>query len=144
MTSLSLYAVIQGDTKVDLDSLLQTVGQPAEKSEKDIILLLQHSLLLRVIWFHFKIDKNQIKKRVCILLSPYTVIQSNISKTCSKEPLGPQETGMNKVKLSFFFSGRHFNSPWSPPGQNTGVGSLSLLQGIFPTQRSNPGLPHCR
>ena len=31
-------------------------------------------------------------------------------------------------------------SPWSSPGQNTGVGSLSLLQGIFPTQRSNPGL----
>ena len=29
------------------------------------------------------------------------------------------------------------------PGQNTGVGSLSLLQGIFPTQGSNPGLPHC-
>jgi len=24
------------------------------------------------------------------------------------------------------------------------VGSLSLLQGIFPTQGSNPGLPHCR
>ena len=29
-------------------------------------------------------------------------------------------------------------------GQNTGVGSLSLLQGIFPTQGLNPGLPHCR
>ena len=28
--------------------------------------------------------------------------------------------------------------------QNTGVGSLSLLQGIFPTQGSNPGLLHCR
>ena len=28
--------------------------------------------------------------------------------------------------------------------QNAGVGSLSLLQGIFPTQGSNPGLPHCR
>ena len=27
-------------------------------------------------------------------------------------------------------------SPWNPPGQNTGVGSLSLLQWIFPTQRS--------
>ena len=35
------------------------------------------------------------------------------------------------------------DSPWSSPGQNTGVGSLSLLQGIFPTQGSNPGLPHC-
>ena len=35
-------------------------------------------------------------------------------------------------------------SPWNSPGQNTGVGSLSLLQGIFPTQGSNPGLPRCR
>ena len=39
----------------------------------------------------------------------------------------------------------HGLSPWNSPGQNTGVGiSLSLLQGIFPTQGSNPGLPHCR
>ena len=30
------------------------------------------------------------------------------------------------------------------PGQNTGVGSLSLLKGNFPTQGSNPGHPHCR
>ena len=35
-------------------------------------------------------------------------------------------------------------SPWNSPGQNTGAGSLSLLQGIFPTQGLNPGLPHCR
>ena len=35
-------------------------------------------------------------------------------------------------------------SLWNSPGQNTGVGSLSLLQRIFPTQGSNPGLPHCR
>ena len=31
-------------------------------------------------------------------------------------------------------------SPWNSLGQNTGVGSLSLLHGIFPTQGSNPGL----
>ena len=35
-------------------------------------------------------------------------------------------------------------SPWNSPHQNTGVGSLSLPQGIFPTRESNPGLPHCR
>ena len=34
--------------------------------------------------------------------------------------------------------------PWNSPGQNTGEGSHSLLQGIFPTQGSNSGLPHCR
>ena len=38
----------------------------------------------------------------------------------------------------------HGLSSWNSPGQNTGVGILSLLQGIFPTQGSNPGLPHCR
>ena len=35
-------------------------------------------------------------------------------------------------------------SPWNSPGQNTRAGRCSFLQGIFPTQRSNPGLLHCR
>ena len=34
--------------------------------------------------------------------------------------------------------------PWNSLGHNTGVGSLCLLQGIFPTQESIPVLPHCR
>ena len=32
-------------------------------------------------------------------------------------------------------------SPWNSPGQNTGVGSLALLQGIFPTQGIEPRFP---
>ena len=39
---------------------------------------------------------------------------------------------------------RGLYSLWDSPGQSTGVGSLSLLQGVFPTQGSKPGLPHCR
>ena len=35
-------------------------------------------------------------------------------------------------------------SPWNSLGQNTGMDSLSILQGVFPTQGSNPGLPHFR
>ena len=35
-------------------------------------------------------------------------------------------------------------SPWNSLGQNTGVRSLSLLQGIFPIQGSKTGLSHCR
>ena len=35
-------------------------------------------------------------------------------------------------------------SPWNSPGQNTGVGSPSLLQEIFPTQGFNPGFLHFR
>ena len=36
------------------------------------------------------------------------------------------------------------HSLWNFPSQNTGVGSCSLFQGIFPTQGLNPGLLHCR
>ena len=43
----------------------------------------------------------------------------------------------------------NFATPWTIQsmeffGPDTGVGSLSLRQGIFPIQGSNPGLPHCR
>ena len=48
---------------------------------------------------------------------------------------------LNCIQL---FATPRLYAPWNSPGQNTRVGSLSLLQGIFPTQGSNPGLPHCR
>ena len=51
-----------------------------------------------------------------------------------------------KVAQSDFLWSHGLYSPWHSPSQNTGVGSLSLLpllQEIFPTQESNPGLPHC-
>ena len=38
---------------------------------------------------------------------------------------------------------RGLYNPWNSPGQSTGVGSLSLLQGTFRTRGLNPGLPHC-
>ena len=36
------------------------------------------------------------------------------------------------------------SSAWDSPGKKTGVGCHALLQGIFPTQGSNPALQHCR
>ena len=39
---------------------------------------------------------------------------------------------------------RGLYSPWNSPGQNTAVGSFTLLQWIFPTQESNRGLLHCK
>ena len=54
----------------------------------------------------------------------------------------PESEGHSVVSDSL--QPRGLYSPWNSPGPNTGVGSLSLLQGILPTQGSNPGLPHCR
>ena len=49
-----------------------------------------------------------------------------------------------KVVQSYLTLCDPMDCPWNSPGQNTGVDSLSVLQGIFSTQGSNPGLPHCR
>ena len=67
-------------------------------------------------------------------------ILSNVSSSI------PQEQKVLKVKVTQWcpiLCNPMDYSLWNSLGQNTGVGSLSLLQAIFPTQGSNPGLPHC-
>ena len=49
-----------------------------------------------------------------------------------------------KVAQSYLTLCNPIDYLWNSPGQDTGLGSLSLLQGIFPTQGSNRSLPHCR
>ena len=55
-----------------------------------------------------------------------------------------------EVKWKLLSRVRLFTTPWTiqsmefPRQEYTGVGSHYLLQGIFPSQGSNPGLPHCR
>ena len=80
----------------------------------------------------------------------YYIVSLKKEKTSERDKTQPNSNLRNfslamKVKVKV--------AQWCPtlcnpmdytPGQNTGVGSLSLLQGIFPTQGSNPGLPHCR
>ena len=56
----------------------------------------------------------------------------------------PEKWKWKSISRIRLFVTHELYNPWDSPGQNTGVGSLSLLQGIFPTQGSNPGLPHCR
>ena len=66
-----------------------------------------------------------IYNKFLILRSAYCVMQKSLSHSNSLQ--------------------RHaLYSPWNSPGQNTGVGSLSLLQGICPNQGLNPGFPYYR
>ena len=52
--------------------------------------------------------------------------------------------GKSLSRIWRFVAPQGLYSPWNSPGQDTGVGSLSLLQGIFPTQGSDPGLLYGR
>ena len=45
--------------------------------------------------------------------------------------------------LYFYYICVYLKGRWDSPGKSTGVGCHAPLQGIFPTQGLNPGLPHC-
>ena len=53
------------------------------------------------------------------------------------------ESASHSVMSNSLWSHRLY-SPWNSSGPNTGVGSLSLLQQIFPAHKSNWGLLHCK
>ena len=55
-----------------------------------------------------------------------------------------QSESVSRSVMSDSLQPHELHIPWNSSGQNTRVGSFSLLHGIFPTQGSNPGLPHCR
>ena len=100
------------------------------------------------IWFHnFIVPNTRIMGTGMKFLIVHGII--NNKKKMNKGWYG--EALFHKVKLSESPSvvsdslwPHGLYSPWNSPGQNTGVGSCSLLQEIFPTQGLNLGLLHCR
>ena len=75
---------------------------------------------------------------VCAIKHMYCYVsltKTSESESCSVVPDSLQLHGLYPAR---------FLCPWNSPGQNTGMGSLSLFQWIFLTQGSNPSLPHCR
>ena len=75
---------------------------------------------------------------VCIMCNFVAMPQKTGGWSISYLPIG----NWSEVKVAQSCLDLH--SPWNSPGQNTKVGSCSLLQDIFPTQGSNSGLLHCR
>ena len=65
-----------------------------------------------------------------------------LSSSSSSSYVGRKRESHSVVSNSL--RSRGLCSPWDSPGQNPGVGSCPLLQGVFPTKGSNPGLLHCR
>ena len=68
--------------------------------------------------------------------------QSSCLCGCFIDPKWSESESCSVVSVSLRLHGLY--SPWNSPGQNTGMCSCSLLQGIIPTQESNTGLPHWR
>ena len=62
----------------------------------------------------------------------------------SNQPILKESDSENCSAVSNSLQPHGLYSPWNSPGQNIGLGSLSLLPGIFPTQGLDPGLPQWR
>ena len=81
------------------------------------------------IWYEVGVKIRFFSHKYSLVLVPCMVISSESKKSLSH------------VRLEWHHGPY---SPWNSPGQNTRVGSRSLLQEIFPTQGLNPGLLHSR
>ena len=99
-------------------------------------LLLQLAFCTSSCWFstnhkprHFRWRKDESETSRSLKEGMQTIVRQSESESHS--------VVSNSLQLHGLYS------PWNSPGQNTGVGSLSCLQGIFPNQWSNRGLPHC-
>ena len=77
-----------------------------------------------------------------MILSAYNQLQG--AEYLTRLVLKHLESESHSKRVSDSWRRHGLHSPWNSPGQNTGVDSPSLLQGIFPTQGLNPGLLHCR
>ena len=69
--------------------------------------------------------------------------QDSVFATTSPSPKKAESESASRSVMSDSLWPHRLYCPWNSPGHSTGVGRLSLLQGLFPTQRLNPGLPHC-
>ena len=84
------------------------------------------------------------KVNLCFIV---TKIISSQRKLCSKLLVVSSSKSHSAMSSSFRPHGlqpARLLCPWNSPGRNTGVGNLSLLQGLFPAQGWNSGLSHCR
>ena len=90
------------------------------------------------------------KARACPALLYCLPLTPSIKKDMSLTLVLAEETGLKGVWVKVtqscpnLLQPHGLYSPRNSPGQNTGVVAIPLLQGIFPTQRLNPGVPHWR
>ena len=87
------------------------------------------------IFFHFRLSQDTEYRSLCYAVNPccfFVLCMCLVTQSCPTlcDPMDCSSPG----------SSIHGDSP----GKNPRVGCHALLQGIFPTQGSNPGLPHCR
>ena len=111
----------------------------ASSEHEDISMITPSARASCLAWLHFRFEDT-----TSLTSWSYSVGSDRLIKNACERVLWVVvlSGSLSVVSDSLRPHGPH--SAWDSPGQNTGVGSLSLLQGIFPAQRSNPGLLHCR
>ena len=114
------------------------LGQVASPNVKNNHDFFQVILLLNSMYFWLLYQKlTYINANTCTHLNSYTLVTSLVSRFCEDTP------DYNKSLWPHGLQPSRLICPRDSAGKNTGVGSRSLLQGIFSTQGSNLGLPHC-
>jgi len=128
-TSLNYYQSLSKDLTESLEEIATSLITIQNQLDSPAVVVLQNRRGLDLLTAE--------NRGLCLFLEEACCFYTNKSGVLKKE-------SESRSVVSDTLQHHGLCSPWNSPGQNTVVGSLSLLQGIFPTQGSNPGLPHCR
>ena len=89
--------------------------------------------------------KRRLKKLLSIKMRWQLGIEQSLSGVYQSNSVDPcLKVKVKVAQLCLTLRPHGLYCPWNSPSQDTGAGSLSLLQGIFPSQGSKPGLSRCR
>ena len=99
------------------------------------------SISILCLFFFFKMFKNFF---LSVEIDIYNEVKWSESSQLCLTLCDPRDYTVHGILQARILEWVPFPSPGDLPNQNIGEGSLSLLQGIFPTQGLNQGLPHCR
>ena len=113
----------------------------------------QGSLCYVYIWFSlFHVLKSSLVNCFCLALNlNFQINRRSKFETCKLRGLDDFFRPFKAMKsesesctvVSASLRPHGLYSPWNSPGQNSGVGSCFLFQGVFSIQGSNQGLPQC-
>ena len=118
------------------------VGCPSTWTHTGVVALQPHSRLQ--IWQPQPTSDSNLMWDLGSKLPSQAALELLSLRTCEWKWMLTMFLSESRSAMSDSLQRHGLYSPWNSPDQNTGVGSLSLLQGIFPRQGLNPGLWHCR
>ena len=130
-----------GEVDEDLEVETKEECEKYGKVGKCVIFEICDGPVDEAVWIYLEFDRVEAAIKTVVDLNGKS-FGGQVVKACLRKKKESRSVVSNSLRPYGLYPTRLFH-PWDFPGKNTGVGCHFPIQGIFPTQGLNPGLPQC-